>query len=213
MTSDEELARCDVEAAEAERLMHEENAHWVLGMTDWENERALIEGKLTGEEIKKRLTKMYSCHDGSCGSCEYCCGGSKKAVIQSSSTSHYGNPTLVAADRINELAARVHHANKKWWVDITTGEPIKRNVGEILMLAVSELAEAMEGHRKNLPDDKLPHRSMFEVEIADCLIRLLDIAAGMGLDLGGAFEEKMQYNATRRDHTREARLEENGKKY
>ena len=114
---------------------------------------------------------------------------------------------------LNLLAARVHKANAKWWVDINTGEPLKRNVGELLMLSVSELAEAMEGHRKNLTDDKLPHRSMFEVEIADCIIRLFDIAGGMGLDLGGALEEKMQFNAVRKDHTREARLEANGKKY
>ena len=114
---------------------------------------------------------------------------------------------------INILADRVHVANHKWWVDLHTGAPIKRNVGELLMLVTSELSEALEGHRKDLNDDKLPHRKMFEVEIDDALIRLLDIAAGMGLDLGGAFEEKMAYNATRRDHTREGRLEEGGKKY
>lgn len=89
----------------------------------------------------------------------------------------------------------------------------QRNVGELLMLTVSELSEAMEGHRKNLKDDKLPHRSMFEVELADTLIRLLDIAGGMGLDLGGAFAEKMAFNAQRPDHKIEARLGENGKKY
>lgn len=114
---------------------------------------------------------------------------------------------------INDMALRVHEANAKWWVDLETGEPITRNVGELLMLSVSELAEALEGHRKNLPDDKLPHRKMFEVEIADCVIRLLDIAGGLGLDLGGAFEEKMAYNATRVDHTHEARKAVDGKKY
>lgn len=54
---------------------------------------------------------------------------------------------------------------------------------------------------------------MFEVELADAIIRIFDLAAGMNLDLGGAFIEKMQYNATRKDHTIEARLQENGKKY
>ncbi len=117
------------------------------------------------------------------------------------------------ADDINNMALRVHQANAKWWVNLETGEPIQRNVGELLMLATSELAEAMEGHRKNLQDDKLPHRKMFEVEVADCLIRLLDIAGGMGLDLGGAFEEKMAFNAIRADHTIEARKAADGKKY
>lgn len=114
---------------------------------------------------------------------------------------------------MNELAARVHKANAKWWVNIHTGEPLERNVGELLMLAVSELAEALEGHRKNLMDDKLPTRKMFEVEIVDCFIRLLDIGGGLKLDLGGAFEEKMAYNAVRADHQHEARLKADGKKY
>ncbi len=81
---------------------------------------------------------------------------------------------------LNELAARVHKANAKWWVDIETGRPIARNMGEVLMLVVSELSEALEGHRKNLMDDKLPHRPMVEVELADAYIRLLDVAGGFG---------------------------------
>lgn len=115
---------------------------------------------------------------------------------------------------LNELARRVHAMNRpKWWMNLETGHPLERNVGELLMLVVSEIAEAMEGHRKNLPDDKLPHRSMFEVEIADAVIRILDMCAGMDLDLGGAFEEKMAYNEKRVDHTREHRLSDYGKKY
>lgn len=115
--------------------------------------------------------------------------------------------------QINELADRVHQANIQWWQNLETGVSIQRNVGETLMLIVSELSEAMEGHRKNLPDDKLKHRKMFEVELADALIRLLDLAAGMHLDLGGAFEEKMEFNRTRADHSREQRLSDYGKKY
>lgn len=114
---------------------------------------------------------------------------------------------------LNQLAEIVHQANYKWWRDPKTDMPIKRNVGELLMLTVSELAEALEGHRKGLQDDKLPHRTMFEVEIADVLIRLLDLAHGMGLDLGGAFIEKMAYNAQRADHKPENRLLPGGKAY
>lgn len=114
---------------------------------------------------------------------------------------------------INTLAQVVHEANAKWWTDISTGQPIKRNVGEMLMLVTSELAEALEGDRKNLMDDKLPHRKMFEVEMADALIRILDIAGGMNLDLGRAFTEKMAYNAQRHDHTVEGRAAEGGKRY
>lgn len=123
------------------------------------------------------------------------------------------NEENLTAGTINLLAEEVHEANSKWWVDLETGEPIKRNVGEMLMLTVSELAEAMEGHRKNLPDDKLPHRSMFEVELADAVIRIFDIAHGLGYDLGGAYVEKMAYNAIREDHKAESRKSAHGKKY
>lgn len=114
---------------------------------------------------------------------------------------------------LNDYAAESHKANEKWWLDLQTGQRIQRNVGELLMLCVSELAEAMEGHRKNLPDDKLPHRRMLEVELADCVIRILDLCGGMGLDLEGAYQEKSVYNAARADHKVEARLADNGKKY
>jgi len=117
------------------------------------------------------------------------------------------------ATYLNELAKQVHEANKKWWTDPATGKPIQRNRAEMLMLIVSELAEAMEGERKDLMDDKLPHRKMAEVEIADALIRLLDYVGGLEYDLGGAYVEKMAYNAIRKDHTAEERLKENGKKF
>ena len=117
------------------------------------------------------------------------------------------------AEALNYLSTLCHTANKKWWQNPITGEPIQRNRAELLMLIVSEIAEAMEGERKNLPDDKLPHRPMAEVELADALIRIFDYAAGFGYDLGGAFVEKMAFNATRKDHTHEARLAQNGKKF
>lgn len=102
-----------------------------------------------------------------------------------------------------------------WWTDLKTGQSLlkTRNVGEMLMLAVSEISEAMEGHRKNLMDDKLPHRPMVEVEIADCIIRLCDTAGALGLDVGGAMAEKMLFNAERPDHKPDNRRLENGAKY
>lgn len=114
---------------------------------------------------------------------------------------------------LNRLAKICHKANARWWHEPLTGARLDRNVGEMLMLSVSELAEAMEGHRKNLMDDKLPHRPMIEVEIVDCFIRLFDLAGAYGMDLDGAFEEKMAFNATRADHTNAARLAAGGKQY
>lgn len=96
---------------------------------------------------------------------------------------------------------------------MNTGSPLKRNKGELLMLIVSEVSEAMEGERKDLMDDKLPHRKMAEVEMADALIRLLDYCAGFGYDIQGAYDEKMAYNAVRADHQVSERLKPNGKKW
>lgn len=120
---------------------------------------------------------------------------------------------LQHAKHLNDLAVEIHILNQKWWHDLMTGAPLQRNMGELLMLCVSELAEAMEGDRKDLMDDKLPHRKMVEVELADCIIRILDIAAGSGMDIGGALVEKLAYNEIREDHQKEARLAQGGKKY
>lgn len=114
---------------------------------------------------------------------------------------------------INDMARQCHEANKRWYTDPATGEPVGANVAEKLALIHSEISEALEGHRKSLNDDHLPHRPMVEVELADAIIRIFDLAAYLKLDLGGAFVEKMAYNAKRADHTNEARLAPGGKKY
>lgn len=114
---------------------------------------------------------------------------------------------------LNEMAQTVHKANMKWWKNIDTGEPIKRNKGELLCLIHSEISECLEGERKDLMDDKLPNRKMAEVELADALIRILDYSAGFGYDLQGAVTEKLAYNATRKDHTHEARRIAGGKQF
>lgn len=114
---------------------------------------------------------------------------------------------------LNDLARSCHAGNTRFWTDLVTGEPIERNKGEMLMLVVTELAEAFEGERKNLMDDHLPHRKCVEVEFADAFIRMFDYAGKYKFDLDGAIAEKLAYNETRKDHTREARMAPNGKKW
>lgn len=99
-----------------------------------------------------------------------------------------------------------------WWND----RNIENNpyiVPALLALIHSEISEAMEGYRKNLMDDKLPHRKMIEVELADTLIRIGDLAEALNLDLSDAIEEKWEYNAKREDHKLETRAKDNGKKF
>lgn len=122
--------------------------------------------------------------------------------------------TAVQVMAIQSVQATVHQAcvDAGWYEDINTGEPIQRNFGEVLALMHSELSEALEGHRKGLMDDHLPHRKMVEVELADCIIRILDTAGAMGLDIGGAIQEKFAYNQHRADHKRENRRAPGGKK-
>lgn len=114
---------------------------------------------------------------------------------------------------LNDLSKTVHAANIKWWQDPNTGLPIKRNKGELIALMHSELSEALEGERKGLMDDHLPHRRMAEVELVDVIIRILDYAGGFGYDLQGAFNEKMAYNAQREDHKHESRRIAGGKQF
>jgi len=111
---------------------------------------------------------------------------------------------------LNDYAKQAHDDNIQWWKD-KDGNPISRNKGELLCLIHSEISEAMEGERKNLQDDKLPHRLMAEVELADALIRIFDYARAFGYDLEGAYQEKRACNKQREDHKIEARMRAGGK--
>ena len=109
---------------------------------------------------------------------------------------------------LRTIIRNIHAQNRNagWW-----DKP--REVGTMLCLVHSEISEAMEGDRKKLQDDHLPHRPMIEVELADAVIRIFDMAGGLGLDVAGALAEKFEYNQVRADHKRENRESENGKKY
>lgn len=98
-----------------------------------------------------------------------------------------------------------------WWKSEDITNPLV--VPTKLCLIHSEISEALEGHRKGLPDDKLPHRPAIEVELADAVIRIGDLAGFLKLDLAGAIAEKLEYNRTRKDHTKEVREAFGGKSY
>lgn len=109
------------------------------------------------------------------------------------------------------ISVLIHKANveKGFWEE-------ERNVGEMLMLVTSELSEALEAHRSgkltphyldtrlHSQDDKEfaegfkeSVKDTFHDEIADAVIRLMDMAAGLGIDLDFHVAMKTRYNSTR----------------
>lgn len=75
------------------------------------------------------------------------------------------------------------------------GQPV--DIGMQICLIHSEISEAVEAHRKDLYDDKLPNRKGLEVEFADAVIRVFNLAAHLGLDIPGALIEKTHFNSNR----------------
>ena len=71
----------------------------------------------------------------------------------------------------------------------------ERNVGEMLMLIVSELGEAVEAHRKGTHG--MLTKDTFEDELADTAIRLFDLCGGLGIDLEKQIEWKLAFNKSR----------------
>lgn len=94
--------------------------------------------------------------------------------------------------QLQDLIDDVHgNAKRKGWWE---GE---RNVGEALALMHSELSEALEAARAGYPtDSKIPFDN-FTVELADCVIRIFDLAGGLSLQLVDALLAKHEFNKTR----------------
>jgi NTP pyrophosphatase (non-canonical NTP hydrolase) len=128
-------------------------------------------------------------------------------------------PRSAAEARIEEglrAATDYYHASSVaagWYHNPVTREPLDRNVPEMLALIHSEISEALEGVRKDLMDDKLPHRKAVETELADALIRIFDLAGFLELDVAAAVIEKGRFNRIREDHKIENRAKEGGKKF
>lgn len=96
----------------------------------------------------------------------------------------------------NTMVAQCHGAavHAGWW-----GEAIapKYLVPTKLALIHSEISEALEAFRTDATDAHLPPRPGIEVELADAVIRICDLAGHLRLDLGGAIIEKRRYNMER----------------
>ena len=93
--------------------------------------------------------------------------------------------TTIKGRSLNELAELCHSiaVEKGFWEQ-------KRNIGEALMLIVTELAEAMEAHRHQ--DD-----ANFNEELADTFIRLLDLCGELKIDIEEEIYQKSIRNKKR----------------
>ena len=91
----------------------------------------------------------------------------------------------VKGQSLNELCQLCHSIAKEkgFWDE-------ERNIGEALMLVVTELAEAMEGYRHQDHDN-------FREELADSFIRLLDLCGGLKIDIEAEIDKKVQVNKKR----------------
>lgn len=120
---------------------------------------------------------------------------------------------------INELSKEIHqNARNKGFFDS------EKNIGEMLCLIHSEVSEALEADRKNryttgsietinsfvidemfVTDFKIGVKDTFEDELADIMIRVMDLAAFKGINLEQHILAKMRFNSMR-EH-------KHGKKY
>jgi NTP pyrophosphatase (non-canonical NTP hydrolase) len=94
---------------------------------------------------------------------------------------------------INNLANEIHQyaVDKGFWEH-------ERNDGECIALMHSELSEALEALRHGNPQDEhCPEFTNAEIELADCIIRILDTCAAWRFDIEGAIIAKIEFNKTR----------------
>lgn len=96
-------------------------------------------------------------------------------------------------DQVNSCAEDIHSwaVCKGFWED-------RPSTGEKIALIHSELSECLEGDRHGNPDDQhVPQFANCEIEMADAVIRIMDLCAARGWRLGQAILAKMEFNETR----------------
>jgi len=112
----------------------------------------------------------------------------------------------IAPMNLSQLQQYIHKTAKEhgWW----DGKRTVDGVGMKLALVHSEVSEALEelriyGHDLDSPALREPRFSTggkpdgFGVELADAVIRIMDLCSAMNIDLETLIKLKMSYNETR----------------
>ena len=93
---------------------------------------------------------------------------------------------------LNDLAHQILEINRAngWKVATPESWDDERHIPTLLCLIHSEVSEALEGFRKG-------DRENVAEELADVLIRVLDTAGGLGIDMDAEVRAKLEKNRQR----------------
>jgi NTP pyrophosphatase (non-canonical NTP hydrolase) len=79
-------------------------------------------------------------------------------------------------------------AKEKGWYDN------QREIPELLCLIHSEISEALEGYRKNIPNGE---KGCIGEELADAVIRIWDMCSYLNINITEEVNKKHEFNKTR----------------
>jgi len=93
---------------------------------------------------------------------------------------------------LNELGVKITEINKANGWNLTTLKDWDDDykITAIVALITTECAEAIEGHRDNDFDN-------FKEELADIIIRTLDLSTGLKIDIDAEISKKLEKNKNR----------------
>lgn len=100
---------------------------------------------------------------------------------------------------MNDLAHEIHIIAEQhgWW------EPPHREFGELIMLCVCELSEAVEEFRDHRGVNEIYYRESdgkpegIPMELADTIIRILDLCGHYGINIEEVIKVKVEFNKSR----------------